>query len=155
MEVIKLEKEKAINCKVAVINPDGFVNYLGSIHEIEFHGEYLMDYIKEKYPMEEEFEDLDMGSHHDLFAYHLGNFGDAVYYNAEHYGVIYLPKDVTDAQIEAICALNLGNQPVELDFNPKYYSFPCYETIGMGEGYTLDEAMNEYKSRFNSAHMHK
>ena len=38
----------------------------------------------------------------------------------------------------------MGNQIIELGYNPEYYGFPCYKTIGMGGSLTLKEVMDRY-----------
>ena len=147
-------EKKAIDSRVVIIDKDGTTHYLGSVKEIEFHGEYLMDYINEYYHGDTEFDGLDIGSPRDQFGYHLGKVGKATYFNGESYGVIYLPKDVSDAQIDSVYALDLGDQPVMVGFNPEDYGFICYETIGMNGDYTLKEAMDEYTEKMKEMNSH-
>ena len=137
-------EKNALDSRVVIIDKDGTPHYLGSVKEIEFHGEYIMDYIKEYFPSDKEFDGLDIGTTRDKFGYHLGNVGKATYFNGESYGVIYLPDDISDAQIESVYNLNLGNQPVMIGFNPEDYGFICYKTIGINNDYTLKDAMDEY-----------
>ena len=40
-------EKNALDSRVVIIDKDGTPHYLGSVKEIEFHGEYIMDYIKE------------------------------------------------------------------------------------------------------------
>lgn len=139
-----MNQSEELKCKAIVIDRNGKAYYMQSMDEGLYHGEALLAYIKEKYPEAHEFDDLEVDSNRTIFAYRLGLYGDAVYYNVGSSGVIYLPNDVTDEQIDTIYNFDLGNQIIELGYNPEYYGFPCYKTIGMGGSLTLKEVMDRY-----------
>ena len=97
-----MNQSEELKCKAIVIDRNGKAYYMQSMDEGLYHGEALLAYIKEKYPEAHEFDDLEVDSNRTIFAYRLGLYGDAVYYNVGSSGVIYLPNDVTDEQIDTI-----------------------------------------------------
>lgn len=139
-----MKQNKDLDSRVIIIDQSGHAYHIGSIVDEQSHGKTLMNYVEKKYPYATEFLDLNVDDNRELFAYRLGLYGDAVYYNIGNNGVIYLPYDVTDEQINTIYNLDLGNQFIELGYSPEYFGYSCYKAIGMGCELTLKEVMDEY-----------
>lgn len=135
---------KAHVSQVVIVDKDGKVYYLGDINDKKLHGETALDFISMKYPNNVEFSQLSKGSPKADFGYHLGNMGNVTYFNEGSFGVIYLPNDVNEVQIDKIYSLGIDDQIVMLNYNPTDLGFILYESIGINNDCTFKEVMGEY-----------
>lgn len=148
--------QDAINSEVVIIDKNGDTHYMGEVNSPVLHNDYLLKYINQYYPGEAEFDKVDETTHNRETVYHLLNMGNVVYLNGGYGGNIFVPDNISDAQVKAIydLALDLGVQPVLLNYAPTTdLGFPMYQAIG-NEEENLKEVMDEYVSRFGKHNSH-
>ena len=135
---------QALVSQAVIIDNDGRVYYLGNIDDRKLHSETVLDFIKKKYPNNLEFKKLDKDSPKATIGYYLGNVGNVTYFNEGSFGIMYLPDNINDIQIDRIYSLGINDQIGMLNYNPVDLGFVIYESIGINNDYTFKEAMDEY-----------
>lgn len=141
--------EEVINSKVVIIDRNGNPHCMGEVSSFDLHNDYLLEYIDYYYPDEKEFEGVDENTFNRMTIFHLLNVGDVVYLNNGHIGNIFVPDNMTEAQIKTVygLALYLGDQPVLFNYNPVDFTdfgFVNYQEIGINEDKNLKEDMDKY-----------
>lgn len=149
--------QEALNSEAVIIDMNGKPHYMGEVNGDVLHNDCLLQYIDHYYPDDEEFDEVDENTYNRETVYHLLNVGDVVYLNGGYFGNIFLPNDMTEAQIKTIYDLAsvLGDQPVLLNYEPTVdLGFPIYQAIGNEED-SLKEVMDEYMNRLekNGSHL--
>lgn len=146
-----MEKE-IINSKVTIIDESGIPHVMGRVNEPSKHVKYLLDYINLNFP-EIDTNNLTVGNVGERFAYQIAMFGDITYFNEMNFGVFYFPNELTEEQLETLNNIDLGNKKVGVCYNLKQVGDKIiYSPIGMGNNYTLKEALEEYMSRGATKH---
>lgn len=141
-----MQDKKVIDSKVAVIDSEGVIHTMGKANEAESHAEYFKDYIETNYP-NIDVSNLTIGSPRDRFGYILGRFGNVIYFNDLDSGMIYFPDELTEAQVNTLCNLDLGNQRIVIFYNLEDYgAFICSQPIGLDfeNSGNLKEVMGKY-----------
>lgn len=139
--------KRVIDSKVTIIDESGIPHIMGKVNESSKHVKYLLDYINLNFP-EIETDNLTVGNVGERFAYQIAMFGDITYFNEMNFGMFYFPDKLTDEQLETLDNIDLGNKKVGICYNLKQVGDKImYQPIGMGNDYTLKEAMEEYRSK--------
>lgn len=96
------------NYMVVLINEDGTPNYLGYLFKYNYHAQCLLDYAFKKYPNISGFKKLNYMEEPNGPIYYLSLLGNVIFTNVsvddEKRGVIYLPKKLSEPQIETLFA---------------------------------------------------
>lgn len=144
--------EKIVNSKVAVIDKNGVLHMMGNVNEPGSHAIYFIEYLKKCYP-NINVDNLNIGSERHEFGYLFGKMGDIIYFNDVKTGMIYLPDEVTDAQVDTLYKIDLGNQKVAIFYSPiDFGSFKSFSSIGIDEQSILKSALNEYFGETGNKH---
>lgn len=144
--------KRVIDSKVTIIDESGIPHVMGKVNEQKLHVKYLLDYIHLNFPSIKT-DNLTVGNARERFAYQIALFGDITYFNEMNFGMFYFPDVLTDEQLETLDNIDLGNKKVGICYNLKEVGQNImFKTIGMGNDYTLKEAMEEYMSRLAVKH---
>ena len=94
------------NYMITLIEDNGKTNYLGYLFNYSYHAECLIDYATKKYPNISGFKKLNYMEEPNGPIYYLSLLGNVIFTNVstfdEKRGVLYLPKALSDSQIEAL-----------------------------------------------------
>jgi len=144
--------KRVIDSKVTIIDESGIPHVMGMVNEQRLHVKYLLDYIHLNFP-DIKTDNLTVGNVGERLAYQIAMFGDITYLNEMNFGMFYFPAVLTDEQLETLNNIDLGNKKVGICYNLKQVGDTIiYCPIGMGNDYTLKEAMEEYMSRLAVKH---
>lgn len=132
------------DCKVALIDKNGAIYKMGEANELGSHALHFIDYLDKYYP-DIDVSKLNIGSPRDRFGYILGQLGNIIYFNDLDTCMIYFPNELTDAQVETMYNIDLGNQrPVVFYDLQDLGNFIVSATIGFDDNMSLKELMDMY-----------
>lgn len=147
--------KKVIDSKITIIDENGLPQMMGRVNEQRLHVKYLLDYIHLNYP-KINVGNLTTGNVRERLSYQLGLLGNITYFNDMNFGMLYFPSELTDEQLETLYSIDLGNQKVGICYNLKEVGKNImFRTIGMGNDYTLKEAVEEYMDRMAVVKHHR
>ena len=96
---------------------DGLIRYFGTNEEYRFHLEGLKDYLYTYYnDLAKKINADDLRSNEEIIFY-LNTLGNIVFLNSPGYGLLFIPKEVTEKQIESLYDLlsNLNEMSIYID----------------------------------------
>lgn len=96
---------------------DGLIRYFGTNEEYRFHLEGLKDYLYTYYnDLAKKINADDLRSNEEIIIY-LNTLGNIVFLNSPGYGLLFIPKEVTEKQIKSLCDLlsNLDEMSIYID----------------------------------------
>ena len=137
-----------LDSKVAIIDSAGAVHAMGRVNKSRYHIKYLLDYLEENYP-NIDIRKLKIGSSRNYYGYIFSKLGDIIYFNDKGFngdtGMMFFPDELTDAQIQTLYDLDLGNQKIAICFNFK--NVDSYRMVGLEGDSSLPEALDLYMSK--------
>ena len=137
-------EKSIINSKVCIIDKEGQPYLIGRVNDKHLHVNYLLAYVKYKYPGMV-IDKLYVGNSRDRIALALGKLGDIIYLNENSFGIFYFPDALSDEQLRTFDKLNFGNQEVGVFYNLKDLGESVnFRTIGYDGNYTLKDALEEF-----------
>lgn len=98
---------------------DGLVRYFGTVLEYRYHLECLKDYLYTYYnDLAKQIVADDLRNNEDIIIY-LNTLGNIVYLNSLGYGLLFIPKEITQKQIDSLYDLisNLKDKAIYIDYN--------------------------------------
>lgn len=124
-------------------NDDGKINYLGYLFNYSYHAQCLIDYATKKYSNIEGFNDLNYMEDPNAPIYYLSLLNNIIFTNVssdnEKRGVLYLPKEISKKQLEALYEFALS----VLDFDISVVYDMCrIDEMTVGEVFELDKQEN-------------
>lgn len=111
------------NYKLAIIcgteDEDGLIRYFGENDEYRYHLECLKDYLYTYYnDLAKQIGADDLRSNEEIIIY-LNTLGNIVYLHSLGYGLLFIPKEVSEKQIESLYGLfsKLDKMPIYIDYH--------------------------------------
>lgn len=111
------------NYRMAVIcgpdDEDGLIRYFGEIEEYRYHLECLKDYLYTYYnDLAKQIGADDLRNNEDIIIY-LNTLGNVVYLHSPGYGLLFVPKEVSDKQIDSLYTLlsSFEKTQIYIDYN--------------------------------------
>ena len=109
--------------KMAVIcgpdEEDGLIRFFGEVDEYRYHLECLKDYLYTYYnDLAKQIGADDLRNNEEIIIY-LNAMGNIVYLHSPGYGLLFIPKEVTEKQIESLykMASSFFKTPIYIDYN--------------------------------------
>lgn len=108
--------------KMAVIcgpdDEDGLIRFFGEVDEYRYHLECLKDYLYTYYnDLAKQIGADDLRNNEEIIIY-LNAMGNIVYLHSPGYGLLFIPKEVTEKQIESLykMASSFSKTPIYIDY---------------------------------------
>ena len=108
--------------KMAVIcgpdEEDGLIRFFGEVDEYRYHLECLKDYLYTYYnDLAKQIGADDLRNNEEIIIY-LNAMGNIVYLHSPGYGLLFIPKEVTEKQIESLykMASSFSKTPIYIDY---------------------------------------
>lgn len=100
-------------------NEDEIIRFFGKTDEYRFHLDALKDYLYTYYNSLAEAINADNKKSNNEIIIYLNAFGDIVYLHSKGYGLLFVPKQITEKQKTALYDLfnSFERTPIYIDYN--------------------------------------
>lgn len=98
---------------------DGLIRYFGENEEYRFHLECLKDYLYTYYnDLAKQIGADDLRANEEIIIY-LNTLGNIVYLHSPGYGLLFVPKEISENQINSLYTLfsSFEKTPIYIDYN--------------------------------------
>lgn len=127
---------------------DGAIRFFGPNEEYRHHLECLKDYLYTYYnDLAKQIGADDLCDNLDLVIY-LNALGDIVYLNSPGYGLLFIPKQVSEKQMNSLYSLFSSSEkmPIYIDYNlvRKHGEIVAEETMNYNEALENTEMLDKF-----------
>lgn len=138
--------------KMAVVcgpeDEDGLIRYFGESDEYMYHLDCLKDYLYTYYnDLAKQIGADDLRSNEEIIIY-LNILGNIVYLHSPGYGLLFIPKEVTEKQIASLYEMvsTFPKTPIYIDYNlvRKHGKILPMEIIDYSDGLENTEVLDRF-----------
>lgn len=100
-------------------NEDGALHFFGEVSEYRFHLDALKDYLYTYYNELAETTNADDKKNNNEIIVYLNEIGDIVYLHSPGYGLLYVPKQISEKQVVSLYDLfnSFEKMPIYINYN--------------------------------------